>query len=36
MKKILIINANYYDNITKKLISPAINFLKRKKFNIFT
>ena len=35
MKKILIINANYYNKITKKLISPAINFLKQKKFNIY-
>ena len=36
MKKILIINANYYNKITKKLITPAINFLKQKKFNIYT
>ena len=35
MKKILIINANYYNKITKKLISTAINFLKQKKFNIY-
>ncbi len=34
MKKILIINANYYDMITKKLVSASIDFLKNKKFNL--
>ena len=34
MKKILIINANYYDIITKKLVAASINFLKNTKFNL--
>ncbi len=34
MKKILIINANYYDNITKKLVSSSKNLIKKEKFNI--
>ncbi len=34
MKKILIINANYYDNITKKLVSSAKNLIKKEKFNL--
>ena len=36
MKKILIINANYYSKITKKLHNAAVSFLKQKKFNIYT
>ncbi len=34
MKKILIVNANYYDNITKKLVIAAKNILKKKKLKI--
>ncbi len=34
MKKILIINANYYDNITQKLVSSAKNLFKKEKFNL--
>ena len=34
MKKILIINANYYDNITKKLVSSAKNLIKKEKINL--
>ena len=34
MKKILIINANYYDNITKKLVTSSKNFLKKEKYNL--
>ena len=34
MKKILIVNANYYDNITKKLVIAAKNVLKKKKLKI--
>ena len=36
MKKILIINANYYNKITKKLTNTAVKFLKQRKFNIYT
>ncbi len=34
MKKILIINANYYQNITKRLVSTAKKELKNNKFKI--
>ena len=34
MKKILIVNANYYDNITKKLVSSSKNLLKKKKISL--
>ena len=34
MKKILIINANYYENITKKLVSSSKNLLKKKKLSL--
>tara|TARA_B100000941_G_scaffold85767_1_gene59131 strand:- start:7 stop:432 length:426 start_codon:yes stop_codon:yes gene_type:complete len=34
MKKILIINANYYDNITKKLVSSSKNLLKKNKLSL--
>lgn len=34
MKKILIINANYYDIITKKLVSSSKNLLKKEKLNL--
>lgn len=34
MKKILIINANYYDEITKKLVMVSKNYLKKKKITI--
>ena len=30
MKKLLIINANYYDNITRSLVLTAKNYLKKK------
>ena len=33
MKKILIINANYYQDITSKLVISANKFLKKKKYN---
>ncbi len=32
MKKILIINANYYNDITSELVKSAIKILKKKKF----
>ena len=35
MKKILIINANYYDEITKNLVISTRNFLKKEKLNLF-
>ena len=31
MKKILLANANYYEKITKKLVTASINVLKKKK-----
>ena len=34
MKKILIINANYYENITKKLVISSKNFLKKEKIKL--
>ncbi len=34
MKKILIINANYYNDITTKLVTSAKNFLKGNKYSI--
>ena len=34
MKKILIVNANYYDNISKKLVFSSKNLLKEKKFSL--
>ncbi len=34
MKKILIINANYYDNITKRLVISSKNLLKKEKLNL--
>ncbi len=36
MKKILIVNANYYDQITDKMIGKVIKILKKKKYKIFT
>ena len=36
MKKILIINANYYQKISNKLAHSSRNILKNKKFKIFT
>tara|TARA_B100001741_G_C16050628_1_gene368585 strand:- start:110 stop:535 length:426 start_codon:yes stop_codon:yes gene_type:complete len=35
MKKILIINANYYNNITSKLVISATKILKRNNFKIY-
>ena len=32
MRKILIVNANYYDEITKKLVSKAKAILKKKEY----
>ena len=34
MKKILIVNANYYDNISKKLVFSSKNLFKEKKFSL--
>tara|TARA_B100000941_G_C28483980_1_gene543874 strand:+ start:233 stop:658 length:426 start_codon:yes stop_codon:yes gene_type:complete len=34
MKKILIINANYYNEITLKLVNSAKNFLKKEKIKL--
>tara|TARA_Y100000591_G_C21602408_1_gene578658 strand:+ start:49 stop:474 length:426 start_codon:yes stop_codon:yes gene_type:complete len=34
MKKILIVNANYYDEITKNLVFSASKILKKKKISI--
>ena len=34
MKKILIINANYYDEITKELVISSKNLFKKKKFKL--
>ena len=34
MKKILIINANYYNDITKRLLAASKEFLKDKNFNL--
>ncbi len=34
MKKILIINSNYYDNLTKTMVTSAKNILKKEKFNL--
>ena len=34
MKKILIVNANYYDDITSKLEKACVNFLKKKKYKL--
>ena len=34
MKKILIINANYYNEITSKLVEASISTLKKKKIKI--
>ena len=34
MKKILIINANYYNNITLKLLNTSKKILKRNKYNL--
>ena len=34
MKKILIINANYYNDVTSKLVESAIKKLKKNKFKI--
>ena len=34
-KKILIINANYYNEITKNLVISTRNFLKKEKLNLF-
>jgi 6,7-dimethyl-8-ribityllumazine synthase len=36
MKKILIINANYYNNISTSLVKNAKNFLKKNNINIDT
>ena len=32
MKKILIVNANYYNDITSKLVLSSLSILKKKKF----
>ncbi len=32
MKKILIVNANYYNNITSKLVLSSLSILKKEKF----
>ena len=34
MKKILIVNANYYDEITRKLVSFSKSKLKKEKMNV--
>ena len=34
MKKILIVNANYYDDIAKKLVSSSKILLKKKKLSL--
>ena len=34
MKKILIVNANYYDEVTKSLVNSSITLLKKEKYNI--
>ena len=34
MKKILIVNANYYDSISKKLVFSSKNLFKKKKFSL--
>ncbi len=34
MKKILIVNANYYDEITKRLVSSARVFCKKRNVNL--
>ena len=34
MKKILIVNANYYKDISKKLVSSSKNLLKKKKLSL--
>ena len=36
MKKILIVNANYYNDITSKLVESAIKKLKKNKYNVYT
>ena len=35
MKKILIVNANYYKDITNNLLISTKNFLKTKKFHLY-
>ena len=35
MKKILIINANYYDGITSRLVTSSKKIFKNKKFKLF-
>ena len=34
MKKILIINANYYEKFTNELVSSSKKILKKKKINL--
>ena len=34
MKKILIINANYYDDITKELVTSSKNLIKKSRFKL--
>ena len=34
MKKILLVNANYYDKITDKIVISAKNILKKEKFSL--
>ena len=34
MKQILIVNANYYKEITKRLVKSATNVFSRKKYNL--
>ena len=34
MKKILIVNANYYNDITSKLVESAIKILKKNKYKV--
>ena len=36
MKKILIINANYYKDISKNLTLSAVKILKKKKWRVYT
>ena len=36
MKKILIVNSNYYKDISNNLLSSAKSILKKAKFNVYT
>ena len=35
MKKILIVNANYYNNITNKLVLSSFKILKKENYYIY-